>query len=206
MNPIEFFSLMAVIAAASACGGGGGGAKTDAGACRATYPAGPYGTAVGATIDDLTLAGSQHYTDGTPVDPSPKTIKLDGYRADPSVKVLAILVAAEWCVPCQSEQAEVVPAYNNYKTNKQGVAILEAITQKQDTSPADQGTIDTWAKHFKIPFDLTADTSGALAPYSNPQLFPSQLVITTCDMKIQWTHNGYDPGTLENAIDAALSL
>lgn len=202
MNLIKLASLMALLAAAPGCSGG-----TKPATCTFSGYADGGTPGVGSTMENLTLVGSQHYnTDGSPVDGTLKNLTLESYRADPKNKVLAILVAAEWCIPCQTEQAEVVPAYNNYKSSASGVAIVEAITQKVNNSPADQGTIDAWAKRYGVPFDLTTDAAGALAKYSNSMLFPSQLVITTCDMKIQWMHNGYEAGSLENAIDAALAL
>ena len=68
-----------------------------------------------------------------------------------------------------------------------------------------EATIATWATHFKIPFDMTYDETGAFAPYSDPATYPAQLVIRTSDMTIRWTHSGYEPGAVKDAIDSLLA-
>jgi len=171
------------------------------------YPGAPYGSDVGSTIANLSIAGTQRddNKNGTPSDDPLRTITLDDYRVDPGLRVLVILVAAEWCLPCQNEQKELVAEYQAYRNEKAGVAMLEAITQKANSSPADAETIANWATHYNVPFDMTFDPGAVLAPYSDPSTYPAQLVIRTSDMNIRWTHNGYEPGSLKDAIDSVLA-
>jgi hypothetical protein len=170
------------------------------------YPSGPYGVVVGQVIDNLQLVG-QHDTNGDGVVNSLDAIApicLSDYFQNKQIKVLAVLVAAEWCSPCQQEQPELVQSWNNYKTTNAGVAYLEAIIQDKNGNPADITTVDRWSTKFMIPFDMAADPTVALGPYYNIAAFPMQMVIRTSDMTIQWQNNGYSPGALESAVNAAL--
>ena len=203
-------AYLAFAAIAAGCGPGGGSTAADLGAsCDASgYPCGATGATVGKVIPNLCIDGTQRDDNksGSPVDDKVRTVCLSEYYADKGLKALAILVAAEWCIPCQNEQPGVVKAYNDYKTAKKGVAILEAITQKANSTPADAGTTANWVNHYNVPFDITFDQTMALAPYSDPTTFPSQLVIRTSDMTIQWMHNGLDdPTALEREIDRVLA-
>ena len=182
-------------------GKGGGGE-----ACDATqYPCGPFGYALGSIVDNLQFVG-QHDDDanGTPTNDPILPIKLSDYYRDKGIKVLAVLVAAEWCPPCKAEQPELVKSWNDYQAKKAGVQYFEAIIQQNNGSPADMATVDRWATTYKLPFDVGADPTVALGPYYNIAAFPMQMVIQTSDMSIQWLNNGYGMGALENAIDPLL--
>lgn len=205
-------AYIAFAALAAGCGGGsnnngadaGGGASCDA----SSYPCGATGAVVGKVIPNLCVEGTQRddNKNGSPADDPVRTVCLSEYYGDKSLKALAILVAAEWCIPCQNEQPGVVKAYKDYQAAKKGVAILEAITQKANSMPADASTTSNWVNHYGVPFDITFDKSMALAPYSDPTTFPSQMVIRTSDMTIRWMHNGLDdPTALEREIDAVLA-
>jgi len=176
------------------------------------YPCGPYGVVIGQTIDNLKLLGQKDDNmNGTPTDDPVRPIQLSDYYQDPKVKVLAILVAAEWCVPCQMEQPELITSWKNYQAKNAGVAYLEAIIEDRNHAPADMTTVDRWANHMwgmppqLIPFDMAADPNVVLGPYYNIAAFPMQMVITTKDMQIQWQNNGYSPGALETQIDSLLA-
>jgi thiol-disulfide isomerase/thioredoxin len=179
-------------------GKGNGGGQCDS----TQYPCGPFGYAVGSIVENLQLVG-QHddNSNNTPTDDAIRPIKLADYYRNKGVKVLAVLVAAEWCPPCKVEQPELVKSWNSYKANNAGVEYFEAIIQKNDGTPADMTTVDRWATTYKLPFDVGADPTVALGPYYNIAAFPMQMVIQTSDMSIQWLNNGYGMGALEGAID-----
>ncbi len=203
-------ALLAFAAIAAGCGGGNSTGPGDAGtSCDAAgYACGATGATVGKVIPNLTITGTQRDDNksGSPVDDPVRSLSLDEYYKDKSIKVLAILVAAEWCIPCQNEQPGLVKAFKDYQAAKKGVAMLEAITQKANSMPADAATTANWANHYNVPFDITFDGTMALAPYSDPTTFPSQMVIRTSDMTIRWMHNGLDdPTALEREIDAVLA-
>ena len=181
------------------------------------YPAGPYGAQVNDVIANLSFVGkADDNGDGDITNDPIRKVQLSDYYNDKSIKVLAILVAAEWCGPCQQEQFELVTSFKKYQAGKSGVAYLEAMIESTNHSPADVGTVDRWAGHAwpnykdktmtaKIPFPVVADPTVVLAPYYEYPAFPMQVVIRASDMTIQWQGIGYGPGALEGAIDPLLS-
>ncbi len=172
-----------------------GGSSCDA----ATYPCGPYGTTVGYPIDNLTLSGNGKLTDNS-VHPRP----LADYRNNAKLKLLLILVAAEWCVPCKNEQKDLVPLYQDYQKAGGKVEFLEIIAQDAKGNVATIMDVDKWASQFSIPFEMAADPDKALAPYYNLSVFPMQMLVRTSDMQIVWQHNGI-ADDLKAQIDAALA-
>lgn len=161
----------------------------------AGYPAGPYGTKPGDTIANLTLR-VQTGAGGTPALRS-----LNDYRSC-GLKVLAIAGAAEWCVPCKQEQPDLQKTFTDYQTKS--VAVLVAVTQKNDQSPSDDTTVKNWARTFGLTFDIASDPGNALGPYFDPMTFPDTMVLRLRDMTIQDYWIGNQPGKLKAAIDAAL--
>jgi hypothetical protein len=192
----------------------GNGPDGSAASCGAgIYPCGPYGSSLGNVIDNLALVGQKDDNmNGTPTDDPVRPIHFSDYYQDKSLKILVVLVAAEWCVPCQMEQSELITSWQKYQTNKNGVAYLEAIIEDIHHAPADMTTVDRWAgrmwppSNLKIPFDMAADPTVALGPYYDIAAFPMQMVIQTSDMTIQWQNNGYSPGALEAAVNTALGI
>ena len=161
--------------------------RDDGGACTNTgpYPSGPYGTTRGSTIANLILAGTQRYGNGVPMGAMLQTRDLESYRADPTTRTLVLVVCAEWSVPCQALQPELVRSFKQHEAKGDGVSVVEAIVEKADSTPSDQSTLDKFAATYQIPFDLTLDGNAALAPFAASELYPVQLIINTCDMKIQ---------------------
>lgn len=186
------------------------------------YPVGPYGFTVGNVIPNLEFVGYKDDNgDGKVTDNTPRKIRLSDYYQDKNIKALAVLVAAEWCGPCQQEQNELVTSWNKYQQDKKGVAYVEAIIEsaKRDSSgrflPADLETVQRWGNHAWpdprgknpaaiIPFPLVADPTVVLGPWYPTPAFPMQLVIKTSDMTLQWANNGYGAGALELQIDTVL--
>ena len=172
---------------------------------KSAYPCGPFGFLSGEVVANLQLYGRHDdNNNGTVTDDPARIIKMSDYYKDKSIKVIAVLVAAEWCGPCQQEQPDLVAAWKKYQTNKSGVAFIEAIIQRKDGTPADLDAVDRWSKQFKTPFDMVADPTVALGPYYNVAAFPMQMVIQTSDMTIQAQNNGYMRGWIENTVDSLL--
>jgi thiol-disulfide isomerase/thioredoxin len=187
---------------------------------NAEYPSGPYGYVTGTVVDNLQMVGRiDDDANLTPTNDPIRLIKLsDYYQKRDKVKVLVVMVAAEWCGPCRAEQAGVIEMYNQYKEANMGVEFLEAIVQDKNYKPADMATADRWAnskwieaypytttgKGAIIPFPITADPTVALGPYYDVAAFPMQFIIRTSDMQIMWQNNGLANAALQNQIDAVL--
>ena len=171
-----------------------------------TYPCGPYGVGVGDVIANATLTGRRDDNhDGRITDDPARPIQLSDYHGDPNVKVLALFITTEWCVPCRAEQPELIGIWNRSQSMKSGVAVLELLVQNTRGGAADQTTIDTWANGYGIPFDMAFDPMGNLGRLYTTGTYPSQAVITMRDMRIRWAEHGITSGALQTAIDDALA-
>lgn len=207
-RPLAYMAI-SLATLALGCGQSGNTGNPDGaqvGTCdAASYPCGPYGSDVGSVIANLELLGQRDDNgNGSVTDDPVRAIHLADYHADPNVKVLVIATSAEWCAPCRQEQSELVALWKKYRDAGAGVAFLEAVIQKQDTTPADTTTVDQWAAYYHIPFDMASDPMLALSPYYDINLFPSTMVVRTSDMVIVAQNRGYQQGWLENAVDALL--
>ncbi len=191
------------------CGSSMKGGGDDAGACAtaAQYPCGPYGATQGSVVADLMLSGRRDDNmSGSPLDDAVRDIHFGDYFRDKNVKVLVVLTAAEWCGPCKMEQPSLVSLYGDYASASPGkVAFLESIVQDNAGNVAAQANVDTWTMAYKIPFDMAADPSQALAPYYNVSTFPMQMIIRTSDMTIAWQNNGLAGAQLKSQIDLVLA-
>lgn len=196
-------SGLALLAAGAlvACGGAArSGSACDAGA--GDYPCGPYGLTVGSTIANLTIVAQRDSNaSGSVLDDPAQPVTLAAYRAEPQRAALAIIIGTESCVPCQNEQPELVALHARYGGR---VAFLEAIVEDSRGAPADQQVIDAWVARFGVPFDMTADPTGALAPYYPATSFPSALAIRLATMEISYLVVGPAVG-LEAALDAIVA-
>ena len=162
------------------------------------YPKGPYGTATNSVIANLGFQIKRNAMGAA------TAINLGDLHCNSDIKVLAILVSAEWCLPCQAEQPELVQLYSDYAAANKGVAFVEFIVQNNDHSAGDAATLDRWATKFKVNFDMGIDANSALAPFYDPNNFPSEMVIQTSDMTIQATRKGYMKDWLKMQIDGLL--
>ena len=201
--------LLALGLAAGGCSTGTGTGSTDAdvkadmagGLKPGEYPAGPFGTSPGSVIANLTMSGRRDDNkNGSITEDAERPIKLGDY-VGADTKILAVIVGAEWCAPCQAEQPELVALWKDYKTANKGVAFLEIVAQNSNSSTGDLATLDRWAGKFKIPFDMAADPQSVLGPYYNLNSFPMQMVVRTSDMTIQGLSNGPPMGWLKSQID-----
>jgi hypothetical protein len=177
------------------------------------YPCGPFGYQSGDVIPNVAFTGRLKPGDAN----STAAIKMSDFFQDKSVKLVALLVAAEWCGPCQQEQGELVDAYAAYKAKNAGVAFFEVLTESTNRSPADLATVDRWtAKKWTnastgmgnklITFPVGADPSYTVVPLGLTA-YPTQILIQTSDMTIQVLGQGYGPGgALESNINSILGL
>jgi len=164
----------------------------DAG-CATDYPAGPYGTKVGDTIDDLTFVGRHQG--------SPAQICLGAIRQNANIQAILVIGSAMWCTPCQSEEMPLRNLYAGYSGN---VAFVEAILQNFATQQPSMNDLVTWSKQFQQPWDLALDPQMVVASYATNPAFPYHVIIRAKTMKIEHEDVGTDVQALKTQIDAIL--
>lgn len=192
-------------------------AKPAAATCDGTeYPCGPFGYHSGDVIPNLRFIGRVDANGNGDLTDDPATeIALGDFYKKPGAKVLALLVAAEWCPPCQEEQGELESTWRDYQDQQKPVVFLEVLTQSNDGSPADLDTVTRWTKKkwvdsntmtsgLKLSFPVAADPTEAVGPYGLSG-YPTQLIIDTETMQLlDEPHSGYGAGWLGDTIDGAL--
>lgn len=178
------------------------------------YPLGPYGFTQDTVIPNLSFVGKADMNKSGKVnDDSPIRISLSDYYGKPDIKLLVLMVAAEWCGPCNQEQGELVTSYA--KVAPKGVAYLEALTQSTNHSPADMATVDRWTGKawtdqqtgkggLFLPFPVVADPTD-ISEQLGASAIPTQLIVRTSDMQIVVFHQGYGKGWLEANVNDQLS-
>jgi hypothetical protein len=180
---------------------GKGGASAGAGAAPpsstwAAYPAGPYGTSRGATIENLSFSGWRH-PDVAGYDPAKfETVRLsDFYDPDghTGVKLLAINASAVWCSVCRAEYADMNTNQVYSTSYPQGLEILGTLFEDNAFFPAQPKDLITWGRlpSHAVQFPLVLDPGFKLGAYFDSDSTPLNMLIDVRNMTIVQITMGY---------------
>ena len=143
----------------------------DAGSADAgpAYPAGPYGSRVGALFRPFTLQACNR-------DGADATWRFDGpdfWTSDLTV----ISIAAEWCVPCQMEssmlQAQIIDRYAS-----QNVRFVQILVQNTDQTPISASHCNNWVNRFHLTSTPELmDPEFILQPFVPMTAFPGNIIV-----------------------------
>lgn len=180
-------------------GGGNGG--------DATYPAGPYGYAVGSTISNINLVGKMdpNGPNGT-ADYSAmpmQQIKLGDYY-NKQYKLIVLGGVAGWCKYCNEEQPEMNRMYAQY--NPQGVQFILGLAQSfatktSDIGPATEDDLNRWARIHSTRMPIGLDPNEQLQQFA-PDIgsWPLTIIIDASNMQIIDFFTGAQTAKLERII------
>lgn len=185
MTLLSRATLLAVTFAAAACSeksgagvpdaGGGGLVARDAG--MVSYPAGPYGTAVGEVVEDATFNGYARFDDS-----NLGLVALHDYynpdgakttTAGAPVTAILVMAGAVWCNPCVQEAMVMASVADKFLPA--GVQILQDLYQGPDRASgiaATQADLDRWVANYSLPFPVFIDPAKKLSPYFEVSLLP----------------------------------
>jgi hypothetical protein len=209
-KPVTLLALLALVG----CGGNNAdvpSALLDAVKHQGTtagYPAGPYGTRVGDTVQNLCFDGwTQPKSVGFDVDQL-KPLCLGDFHDDPDARLLLVESCAVWCVACRfeyggSEDHQSLTDALDARRAK-GFRVLGTIFQGGDSAPATPKDAVTWAKTFGLDFPFAVDDQHQLALFTSPNVAPFNLLVDTRTMKIVLTLDGDEPAVLYGKVDAFL--
>jgi len=183
-------------APSGSAGANAGGGVVGPSSTWAAYPAGPYGTGRGATIENLSFSGWKH-PDLAGYDPTKfETVRLsDFYDPDgrTGVKLLAINASAVWCSVCRAEYADM-NANQVYSTlQPQGLEILGTLFEDNAFYPAQPQDLKNWGKlsSHAVKFPLVLDPGFKLGAYFDSDATPLNLLIDVRTMTIVQVTMGY---------------
>ncbi len=163
-----------------------------------TYPAGPYGIAVGSIVPNFKFLGfhnpqasddtnnleevdlAQFYNPtGSDTWPADST-----YRpGEAKPKVLWIDVSAQWCPPCQEESQSTLPAdYKLYQP--QGAEMLLELIEDTDGNAAKPANLVQWTTKYKTAWPSIIDPSRQMFTLAPQDAYPDNIIVDTRTMKV----------------------
>ncbi|OGQ90204.1 MAG: hypothetical protein A2289_03740 [Deltaproteobacteria bacterium RIFOXYA12_FULL_58_15] len=173
------------------CGEDGANNTCAAGGPRHGYLAGPFGTDVGAVIENLALVAA----DGS-------LFALERIHHDGNNRLLLIMTAAGWCGACIEEQPTLQGLYEMYGAN--GLAVLVALFEDDQFNPADAALAAAWTQQYHVTFPVLADPHFVFDAYYDSTLTPMQMFVDVCSMEILKIGTGSDASAIEAIIEARL--
>jgi len=179
-------------------GGSAGSVSASPTSTWAPYPAGPYGTGRGATIENLSFLGWRH-PELAGYDPAKfETVRLsDFYDPDghTGVKLLAINASAVWCSVCRAEYADMNTAQVYSTLRPMGLEILGTLFEDNAYYPAQAQDLTTWGllKSHAVKFPLAMDPGFKLGKYFDSDATPLNMLIDVRTMTIAQITMGYSP-------------
>jgi hypothetical protein len=178
---------------------GSGGATAPAPGPTSTftaYPAGPYGTIRGATIENLSFTGWRH-PDAAAYDVAKfETVRLsDFYDPDghTGVKLLAINASAVWCGVCRSEYQDMNKTAVYSTVHPKGIEILGSLFEDSQYYPAQPRDLHNWGvpTSFNVKFPLVLDPGFKLGAFFDSDATPLNLLVDVRTMTIVQVTMGY---------------
>jgi hypothetical protein len=162
----------------------------------AAYPAGPYGTGRGATIQNLSFLGWRHPADVAYDLTQLETLRLsDFYDPDghTGVKLLAINASAVWCSVCRSEYQDMNQKGTYAKYKAKGVELLGTIFEDVSYYPAQPQDLHNWGSvpAHAVAFPLVIDPSFKMGAYFDSDATPLNMLVDVRTMTIVSITMGY---------------
>jgi hypothetical protein len=160
------------------------------------YPAGPYGTTRGATIQNLEFLGWMHPDEAAYDTTAFQKVRLsDFYDPDghTDVKLLAVNASAVWCSVCRSEYVDMNTNGTYATFRAQGVEFLGTLFEDANYFPAQPADLGRWGSvaNHAVKFPLVLDPSFKMGAYFDSDATPLNMVIDVRTMTIVLVTMGY---------------
>lgn len=169
------------------------GANVDIGAGDTSggeYPAGPYGLAVGDTIENLAFV----LPDGTPT-------SLQQLRAA-GTKAIYLNTASGWCTACREEQPAIQALHEELADD--GLVVVIAYFEDSEFNPATPAGAAAWISTYSLTFSVVADPEFVTSAYYDESQTPMNLVIEAEQMRIAHISTGVNLAEVRTIINLLL--
>lgn len=178
-------------------GGGGSTAAPDPGYARRDFPAGPYGSGVGATLEDVAFLGWRD-----PVAAGYDTSKFEPVRLSEfynpdgrsEVKLIWINASAVWCSVCRTEMTEIRDNGVHAALGPKGVQMIVTLFEDNKAGPAKPLDLQRWGDSnvgFSIDFPLLLDPGFKLGNFFTSDATPLNMLVDARTMKVIDITMGY---------------
>lgn len=178
--------------------GGGSAVEPVGGYVKRSYPAGPYGTGVGATLEDFAFLGWHN-----PVAANYDASKLEQvnlaeyYDPDGSkgLKLIWINASAVWCSVCRTEMRDIKTNGVHATYAAKGVQMLVTLFEDNRSGPAKPSDLHNWgsAPEHAIDFPLVLDPGFKLGTFFTSDATPLNMLVDARTMKVVDATMGYSP-------------
>jgi hypothetical protein len=171
------------------------------------YPAGPYGVAVGDVIPNFGFIGYANPETSTDEE---QAIELADFwnptgedtfpeesifgAGEPKPTVLAVVLSAVWCGPCQYEAAELLPGEHAKYAPRGGQFMLVLVDGPSQGSPAEISQLKSWTGKYETRFPAVVDPQYQLGSLFPSSAFPANILIDTETMEILEVVSGIPGG------------
>jgi hypothetical protein len=172
------------------------------------YPAGPYGSQLGAIIADHTFLGWRDPVAAGFDASRLEEVRLSDYY-DPrgaQTELIVVNASAVWCPACRSEMTEIDQRELAARYRSSKVVLFGTLFEDVAGRPATPNDLTLWSNQlgFVVEFPLTLDPGLKLGPYFADAATPLNLIIDARTMEILQAYMGYGE-TLWTAVDRELT-
>lgn len=174
---------------------------------REIYPAGPYGFAVGAIMENYAFLGWREPAaigyDVTKLE----TVRLSEFFApDGQTKLLWINSSAVWCGVCRAEMKDIKDRGINASLGAKGLVMIETLFEDNDTNPATPADLKLWGSlpDHSIDYPLLLDPGFKLGAFFSSDATPLNMLVDPKTMRVIQVTMGYSSDywqEVEQALD-----
>lgn len=172
------------------------------------YPSGPYGTKLGATIENMDFYGWRTPS-GVNFDLArAETLRFSDYYnsaavAGQGVEYILLNVVASWCSVCRREYTEMATNQVYASLAPRGLEIIGVLYEDNNSDPSRFVDMSNWAQAFSVAFPFVNDPGFKTGKYFDRSATPMNMLIDARSMQIVQVATGYRPSMFEE-IDAML--
>lgn len=166
-----------------------------------TYPQGPFGTKLGATIENLAFYGWRDPSASSFELNRAETIRLSDYynpgAAGEGIEYILLNVVASWCGVCRSEYTQLAQQQVYAALSPRGLQIMGVLYEDNNSDPSRLVDMLNWAQAFSVSFPFVNDPGFKTGRYFDRSATPMNMLIDARTMKIVQVGTGYRPDMFE---------
>jgi hypothetical protein len=161
---------------------------------KQTYPAGPYGVGVGATLEDFAFLGWRDpQAEGTDINAFDTVRLSEFYNPDgqKDTKLIWINASAVWCSVCRSEMTQIRDDGVHATFAPKGVQMIVTLFEDNNAGPAAPLDLQRWAQGFSIDYPLLLDPGFKLGAFFTSDATPLNMLVDARTMQVIDARMGY---------------